>query len=207
MDVVPVGGAVAVQNQKGRYPKKWDKTGVVVENMDHDKVLVRMDGSRRLTTRNRRFVKKIISPRDLPDQDVVPNPPVPIMIDAADEVPTAQVDLADRDDRLGEQSGVQQQGMGHYAAVQGDGETFHEAQTDLTVNHDMPVPEDRVDYNQTSSPVRPQRTRKPNVRYSQEEYDLSNISAHIKQAGLSVMSVKQMSTKDRQVLWSPETWG
>ena len=150
-------------------------------------------------------MKQIISPRDLPDQDVVPNPPVPIMIDAADEVPTAQVDLADRDDRLGEQSGVQQQGMGHYAAVQGDGETFHEAQTDLTVNHEMPVPEDRVDYNQTSSPVRPQRTRKPNVRYSQEEYDLSHISAHIKQAGLSGMSVKQFSTKDRQVLWSPET--
>ena len=39
--------------------------------MDHDKVLVRMDGSRRRTTRNRRFVKKIISPQDLPDQNVV----------------------------------------------------------------------------------------------------------------------------------------
>ena len=41
--VIPVGGAVAVQNQTGRFPKKWDKTGVVMENMDHDKVLVRMD--------------------------------------------------------------------------------------------------------------------------------------------------------------------
>ena len=25
--VIPVGGAVAVQNQAGRFPKKWDKTG------------------------------------------------------------------------------------------------------------------------------------------------------------------------------------
>merc|ERR1711954_472751 len=80
LDVVPVGGAVAVQNQKGRYPKKWDKTGVVVENMDHDKVLVRMDGSRRLTTRNRRFVKKIISPRDLPDQTMMQDTRVPVML-------------------------------------------------------------------------------------------------------------------------------
>merc|ERR1719347_2330703 len=93
--LIPVGNAVAVQNQKGRFPKKWDKTGVVLENLDHDKVLVRMDGSRRLTTRNRRFVKKIISPRDLPDQNVVENPPVPVMLDAADEVPTAQVHLED----------------------------------------------------------------------------------------------------------------
>ena len=52
--VIPIGGAVAVQNQTGRFPNKWDKTGVVMENMDHDKVLVRMDGSRRLTTRIRR---------------------------------------------------------------------------------------------------------------------------------------------------------
>merc|ERR1711954_52367 len=110
LDVVPVGGAVAVQNQKGRFPKKWDKTGVVVENMDHDKVLVRMDGSRRLTTRNRRFVKKIISPRDLPDQNVVQNPSVPDMIESADKVPTAQA-FEDMDDGVGEQSGVQQQGM------------------------------------------------------------------------------------------------
>ena len=197
--------AVAVENQKGRYPKKWDKTGVVVENMDHDKVLVRMDGSRRLTTRNRRFVKKIISPRDLPDQNVVQNPSVPDMLGAADKVPTAQVDLEDMDDGVGEQSGVQQQGMEHYEAVQGGGEIFHEEQSHLD-NHEVPVAEDRVD-NQTRSPVRPQRTRKPNVRYSQEEYDLSNISAHIRQAGISGMSVKQVNTKDRQVLWSPETWG
>ena len=90
--------------------------------------------------------------------------------------------------------------------MQGGGEIFHEAQSHLAGNHDMPA-ENRVENNQTRSPVRPQRTRKPNVRYNQEEYDLSNISAHIKQAGLSGMSVKQISTKDRQVLWSPETWG
>ena len=53
---LPVGCAVAVQNQSGRFTKKWDKSGVVIDNMKHDKVLVRLDGSRRLTTRNRQFV-------------------------------------------------------------------------------------------------------------------------------------------------------
>ena len=68
--VIPVGDTVAVQNQTGRFPKKWDKTGKVVENQEYDKVLVKLDGSGRLTTRNRRFVKKIVSPPDLAQTDV-----------------------------------------------------------------------------------------------------------------------------------------
>ena len=43
---------------------RWDKTGTVVENKEYDKVLIKLDGSGRLTTRNRRFVKKIVSPPD-----------------------------------------------------------------------------------------------------------------------------------------------
>ena len=70
--IIPVGEAVAVQNQTGRFPNKWDKTGIVMENMDHDKVLVRLDGSRRLTTRNRRFVRKIVTPPDIRDEELVP---------------------------------------------------------------------------------------------------------------------------------------
>ena len=57
MKRIPVGGAVAVQNETGRFLKKWEKTGVVVEIKDYDLVLIGMDGSRRLTTRNRRFVR------------------------------------------------------------------------------------------------------------------------------------------------------
>ena len=66
--VLPIGTQVAVQNQTGRFAKKWDKSGIVIDNKDYDKVLVRLDGSRRITTRNRQFVKKIISPvvREVP---------------------------------------------------------------------------------------------------------------------------------------------
>ena len=51
---------MAVQNQTGRHPTKWDKTGTILENRPHSQVLIRMDGSRRVTLRNRRFVKQIL---------------------------------------------------------------------------------------------------------------------------------------------------
>ena len=49
---LPPGTQVAVQNQTGQLPMKWDKTGVILENRPHSQVLIRMDGSRRVTLRN-----------------------------------------------------------------------------------------------------------------------------------------------------------
>ena len=56
---LPVGTLVTIQNQSGRYPTKWDKTGVVVEVRPHEQIVVRVDGSRRLKLRNRRFVREL----------------------------------------------------------------------------------------------------------------------------------------------------
>ena len=47
-----------IQNQTGPHPTKWNKTGVVVEVKQHDQYLVRVDGSNRLTLRNRKFLRK-----------------------------------------------------------------------------------------------------------------------------------------------------
>ena len=33
---LPIGTPVVLQNQSGRYPTKWDKTGVVVEVRPHE---------------------------------------------------------------------------------------------------------------------------------------------------------------------------
>ena len=205
LDTVPIGHAVAVQNQKGRFPKKWDKTGVVVENMDHDKVLIKMDGSRRLTTRNRRFVKKIISPQDLPDEVVVLDPPVPVGLGVADKVPTAQVDIEDTVG-MDDEGVMEQQGMEQYETGTGGRDIPNEEQIQGNDHQDIRVAEDRVG-SQMRSPSRPQRARRPNVKYSQEEYDLSKISAHMKQAGISGISVKQFRRQDRLVFGSPESWG
>ena len=51
------GQVVLVQNQQGNRPKRWDRTGLVVEVKQHDQYLVRMDGSGRASLRNRRFLR------------------------------------------------------------------------------------------------------------------------------------------------------
>ena len=52
------GNHVMIQNQVGRHPNKWDKSGVVVEVKDNDQYVVKVAGSGRLTLRNRRFLRK-----------------------------------------------------------------------------------------------------------------------------------------------------
>ena len=47
-----VGDKVLVQNQTGRVPNKWDKSGGIVECKPHDQINVMMDGSRRESLRN-----------------------------------------------------------------------------------------------------------------------------------------------------------
>ena len=57
MKGLKVGTTVSIQNQHGNDAKRWSKTGVVVEVGDHDKYTVKVDGSGRLTVRNRRFLR------------------------------------------------------------------------------------------------------------------------------------------------------
>ena len=52
-----VGDLVRIQNQVGNFPKKWDKTGQVVEVKQHSQYVVKVDGSGRATLRNRRFLR------------------------------------------------------------------------------------------------------------------------------------------------------
>ena len=49
-----VGDHVRLQNQMGR----WDKTGVVTEVSQYHQYVIRMDGSGRIATRNRKFLRK-----------------------------------------------------------------------------------------------------------------------------------------------------
>ena len=53
-----VTDSVIIQNQAGNHPRKWDKTGVVVEVKQHDQYVIRVDGSGRTTLRNRKFLRK-----------------------------------------------------------------------------------------------------------------------------------------------------
>ena len=53
-----VGDAVFIQNQTGNHPLKWDKRGKVVEVKEFDQYVVMVDGSRRVTLRNRRYLRQ-----------------------------------------------------------------------------------------------------------------------------------------------------
>ena len=53
------GDQVQVQDQHGNSPRQWSKTGVVIEAEGFDSYLISLDGSRQLTKRNRKFLRKI----------------------------------------------------------------------------------------------------------------------------------------------------
>ena len=78
---LPLGTKVLIQNQTGNHPRRWDKTGVIVECRGHDQYLVKVDGSGRTTLRNRKYLrsfKPALNHSHLPLQGA-PNlaPPVP----------------------------------------------------------------------------------------------------------------------------------
>ena len=56
------GDMVRIQNQTGNHPTKWDKTGTIVQVGENDQYIVMVDGSRRLTLRNRQYLRRVITP-------------------------------------------------------------------------------------------------------------------------------------------------
>ena len=59
LEDLQVGTPVSIQNQTGNHPNKWDKTGIILDNKPNSQVVIRVDGSRRDTTRNRKFVRQL----------------------------------------------------------------------------------------------------------------------------------------------------
>ena len=71
------GERVFVQNQAGRYGTKWDKSGTIVETHPNDQYTVKIDGSGRLSLRNRQFLRKITSHELFGGPQPHPAPPSP----------------------------------------------------------------------------------------------------------------------------------
>jgi hypothetical protein len=70
------GDKVSIQNQTDRRPTKWERTGTIVEVRDHNKYLVKVDGSGRLTLRNRRFLRKLFVDETLFRSPIAATPPI-----------------------------------------------------------------------------------------------------------------------------------
>ena len=58
LERLSIGDRCLVQNQTGNNPKRWDRTGVIMDIGQHDQYTVKIDGSGRLTTRNRQYLRK-----------------------------------------------------------------------------------------------------------------------------------------------------
>ena len=67
-----VGQRVLIQNQHGNDPLRWDRSGVVVEAGTHDSYSVRLDGSGRLSKRNRTHLRPVQAHND----DAAPHLPL-----------------------------------------------------------------------------------------------------------------------------------
>ena len=52
------GDRVYVQEQHGSTPRKWSKSGTILESLPFNSYLVKLDGSCHLTKRNRQFLRK-----------------------------------------------------------------------------------------------------------------------------------------------------
>ena len=76
-----VGDHVRIQNQTGNFPKRWDKTGTVIEVHQFDQYVIKVDGSGWLTLQNCKFLHKYLpvitpaKPRSILDDLRPPIPP------------------------------------------------------------------------------------------------------------------------------------
>ena len=177
MPPLAVGDRVLVQNQTGRAPNKWDKSGVIIECKPHDQVNVMMDGSRKVSLRNRQFVRKINVPMQPVASGVKPS-----------QFYIAQHEVADVPDVQHHQGGdhgeIEQEGCGQLPEVISGADTIGNdggIMIDDQVNgqHGVEV-EGRdscaVDGAVEQPPVlRSKRARKHNSKYDPAVYDLDSI--------------------------------
>ncbi len=86
-----IGDSVQIQNQNGNRPKKWSSTGIVAEELPHRQYRVVVDGSRRITLRNRRFLRKIMPVcRHADELDIAPLARAPPNEAPSDYLPAAE---------------------------------------------------------------------------------------------------------------------
>ena len=71
---IKIGAHVRVQNQANN---KWDRTGTVTEVKPHRQYIIKLDGSGRLSLRNRRHIKEVAPPPATSQPPTVPSSALP----------------------------------------------------------------------------------------------------------------------------------
>ena len=91
-----VGDHVYIQNLVGNHPRRWERTGNIVEVRQFDQYVVRVDGSGRLTIRNRKHLRKFTPFNSLGREELIES--FTPMISHSEETPTRSTSTGDHTD-------------------------------------------------------------------------------------------------------------
>ena len=72
LPLLKIGDNVVIQNQLGNQPRRRDRSGTVIKVNGFDQYEVMTHGSRRITLRNRKYLRKVSPPKD---RTIVPDIP------------------------------------------------------------------------------------------------------------------------------------
>ena len=200
------GDKVFIQNQVGPNPRKWERTGTIVECKDHDQYAVKVDGTGRVTLRNRKFLRllKLIpkpSTTAPPAPDTVAPTPPPYVPETGDT--SSQVS----DQLRGQHTyppatpvrQVSQPLYTPYQALVGMNESVRPISPPASPARSVPGPRSTSASPDVPNPVvdtvpdspipvtRPQRTKRPNTLFHPETWDLSGLEED------SLLTRKQVS--------------
>jgi hypothetical protein len=197
LDDLEVGTAVAIQNQTGINPTKWDKTGIVLENNPNSKVMIKVDVSRRVTMRNRRFVRPMEptlrnDSRPIPARRRTAQQP-PIRLELPMKTPTSSspaqaehVDEAPADVRGGEpdvrfEEVSDTEDIHYQVDVWQDGKAVDDCDDAQERGRDCDQVGLFEDVTEAQEPndgsTRPKRSPNPNSKYSSDDYDLNYVGS------------------------------
>ena len=102
-----VGDHVYLQNLVGNHPNRWERTGIIVEVRQHHQYVVRVDGSGRVTQRNRKHLRKF-TPYKLPSRDeFITSLPVPGLSSETQPDQTTPFHMSSQEDTAENQNAVE----------------------------------------------------------------------------------------------------
>ena len=190
------GDKVFIQNQVGPNPRKWERTGTIVECKDHDQYAVKVDGTGRVSLRNRKFLRKL-KPIPGPSSSPVSDPVITTLPTREPEKETT------RDVEQGTEFPTDYTPSAMPAMQQPDLHTHHSPVPTLTYPSPAPVhpaPQPASPVHSVTKPTstsasptttpfpavttvpatpapvtRPQRTRRPNTLFNPGTWDLSGM--------------------------------
>ena len=165
------GDRVFIENQHGHNPTKWDRSGTVMEVLDHDQYWVKVDSSGRLTLRNRRFLRAFtpatptFGPRAIPNSTI---PETPSVMPTHFELSVPAGPLSSLTGHYLDQAGSSPSDMVDEVNLPADGPDTRPS--DLTMSGDAPVPTSLMQqpHPPSAAKERPRRAPHPRKFYEPE---------------------------------------